>query len=68
MGYTIGLMVFILVVLADAAALLLDYWLERNYWLTISDLVRINPMLGVALVAVQLAAPLGLALHFWGTR
>jgi hypothetical protein len=65
---TIGLIVFVLVVCIDAAGLLLDWFLEQHGFRSITATVGVYPVLGVALVALQILGAAGLAYHFYGRR
>jgi hypothetical protein len=62
---TTGLIVFIIVVLADAVALIVD---AANVWMgdpTVTSWLRANEPFAVAAVVAQVVAGIGLAWHLW---
>jgi hypothetical protein len=64
---TTGLIVFVTVAVLNIAALLMDAvlkWVVKKP--TISEHVWEHPALGVPLIAVQVAALVGLAVHLFG--
>jgi len=64
----VGLILFVLVVAADAGGLLADLALLLAGRPTVTALVWADPALGVPVVLFQLLAPAGLALHFYTRR
>lgn len=60
-----GLVLFVVVVAVDAAALCFDLWLEATGRKTISEYVWDVPARGVAIVLWQLFGAAGIALHFY---
>ncbi len=63
-----GLVLFVVVTLANVLGLLVDGWLSYRGQATISDHVRQHPILGVPIVLWQLVGAAGLCWHFWGWR
>ncbi len=61
---TAGLWVFVVVVLLSVVGLLVDESLKIVGATTISAQVQAQPLLGVAIIAVELSGVLGLASHF----
>lgn len=60
-----GLLTFIFAVAADTAGLLLDGTLWLLGWPTVTSRVVAEPWLGVPILLLQLAAFVGLYLHFY---
>lgn len=63
---TAGLWVFITVIALSLLGLILDKYLQLDGATTISASVQLHPLLGVAIIVVELAGTVGLASHFWG--
>jgi hypothetical protein len=63
-----GLAVFVVVVVLDAFGLLLDLAILLEYGLeaTITRRVRRRPVLGLPIVAAQIAAAAGIVVHLYG--
>jgi hypothetical protein len=66
---SIGLVVFIVVVISDVAGLLIDLviWWKYGYQSTITAMVRDGDItLGLLIIALQVIGIVGLTQHFWG--
>lgn len=59
----IGLMTFVIVVICNIAALLIDVMLVNTGQKTISDIALANRVWGILIILVQLAGSIGLAVH-----
>ncbi len=64
-GRQAALIVFVAVIMIDVIGLILDYLLRACHMPTITDHVRQDPLIGLALIALQCVAAVALALHFW---
>lgn len=62
---TLGLCIFITVVVIDALGLLLDLWLKLRGRRTITSYVWEESGYGVPVLLLQWAGMIGLAIHFW---
>jgi hypothetical protein len=62
---TIGLIVFVFVVIIDLLVLLFDAMLYYTDISTITSRVKRHPLLGIPLLLWQLIGMLGLAIHFY---
>lgn len=64
----LGLVAFIIVVLTNLVALVLDLYLYYTGMTTITDRIPNTPSLAFLIIAWQAVGMLGLAYHFWGAQ
>lgn len=61
----VSLAVFVVAMVVNILGLLVDYALERYWYMTVTNLVDVYPLVGVPIVLFQFALPMSLGIHFW---